>query len=148
MDWSSAVCSSDLLLGDVAGQLLRPQIDQHEVVVGAAGDDVEPLVDHGLGQRLGVVDDGLRVVPELRRQGLAEGGRLGGDGMHQRAALQAREGRRVDLLAEIDVVRQYHAAAHPCPGVAPAHPQARAEASSDEHTYELQSLMHIYYDVL
>ena len=28
--------------GHLAGQALRPQIDQHQVGVGAAGDDIEP----------------------------------------------------------------------------------------------------------
>src|SRR3546814_8927987 len=36
----------EALLGDVAGQPLRPQVDQHEVVVGAAGDDVERSEEH------------------------------------------------------------------------------------------------------
>ena len=53
-------------LGDLAGQLLRPQVDQHQVRVGAAGDDVEPLGLQRFGQRLGVLDDVLGVDLERR----------------------------------------------------------------------------------
>ena len=79
--------------------------------VGAAGDDVEALLDKGGGQGLGIADHGLGIDLEARLQGLAEGGGLGGDGMHQRPALEAREGRGVDLLADVVAVRQDHAAA-------------------------------------
>ena len=66
-----------------------------------------------LGQRLGVLDDVFGVDLERRPQRLAERDRLGGDHMHQRAALQAREHRRVDLLGELLVVGEDHAAARP-----------------------------------
>src|SRR3546814_2001057 len=39
---------------------------------------------------------------------------------------------------EIDRAIGSDAAAHPCPGVAPAKPHAREEARSEEHTSELQ----------
>src|SRR3546814_6497200 len=64
---------------------------------------------------------------------------------------------------EIDRAIGSDAAAHPCPGVAPAKPHAREEAEdrgygehygepvvflrSEEHTSELQSLMRISYSV-
>ena len=98
-------------LGRLAGQLLRRQIDQHQMVVGAAGDKLVAAGEDLLGQRLGVGDHGVRVVAELRRQRLVERHRLGGDHMHQRAALQAGEHRRVDLLGEVLVVGEDHAAA-------------------------------------
>jgi hypothetical protein len=44
-------------------------------------------------------------------QRLAESDRLGGDDVHQRPALQAREDRRVDLLGDRLVIGQDHAAA-------------------------------------
>ena len=99
------------LLRHVALQALRPEIDQHQVVVGAAGDDVEALGAQRLRQRLGVLDDVLRVDLEVRPQRFAERHRLGRDHMHQRAALQAREDRRVELLGERLVVAQDQAAA-------------------------------------
>ena len=97
--------------GHLAGEPLGPQIDQHQMRVGAAGDDVEAADFKRLGQRLGVFDDVLGVSAERRPQRLAEGDRLGGDDVHQRAALHAGEHRRVDLLRELLVVGQDHAAA-------------------------------------
>ncbi len=88
----------------VPGQLLRPEIDQHQMRIGAARDDREPAFDQRLGERLGVRDDRLRIVLELRLQRLAEGHRLGGDDMHQRPALQAGEDGAVDLLADLLVI--------------------------------------------
>ena len=71
----------------------------------------KPLRLQRLGQRLGVLDHVLGVDLEVRPQRLAEGDRLGGDDMHQRAALQAGEDRRVDLLGDRLVVGEDHAAA-------------------------------------
>ena len=91
---------------------LRPQVDQHQVVVGAAGDDVEAGAPAALAaSALALSTTFLRIGLELRPQRLAEGHRLGGDDMHQRAALQAREDRRVDLLGDVLVVGEDHAAA-------------------------------------
>ena len=36
-------------LGDVAGKPLRPQVDEYEMRVGAAGHDIEPTLDQRLG---------------------------------------------------------------------------------------------------
>ena len=47
----SSACSATL-----AGHLLRPQIDQHQMGVGAARDDVETALVQRLGERLRVVD--------------------------------------------------------------------------------------------
>ena len=52
---------SSALLGVAAGQPQRPQIDQHQMRVGAAGDDRQPALGERRGQRLGVLDDGARV---------------------------------------------------------------------------------------
>ena len=41
-------------LGHLAGEPLRPQVDQHQMGVGAAGDDIEAVRLQRLGQRLGV----------------------------------------------------------------------------------------------
>ena len=92
-------------------ELLGPQIDQHQMLSVPPETMARPPLDQRLGQRLGVVDHALGVELELGLERLAEGDRLGGDDMHQRAALQAGEDRRVDLLADLFVVRQDHAAA-------------------------------------
>ena len=44
------------LLRRLAGEPLGPQVDQHQVGVGAAGDDGEAALDQRVGQRLGVLD--------------------------------------------------------------------------------------------
>ena len=74
------------------------------MVVGAAGDDIETVTAQRFRQRLGVLDDVLGVDLEVRAQRLGEGDGLGGDDVHQRAALQAGEDRRVHLLGDRLVV--------------------------------------------
>ena len=101
----------------LAGQLFRPQIDQHQMVVGAARDQRIAARQDRRGERLGVGDHRMGVVLEFRRQRLGEGDRLGGDHMHQRAALQARKDRRIDLFGEALVVGQDHAAARAAQGL-------------------------------
>ena len=102
---------SRLCFGRLAGQSLRPQIDQDEVGVGAAGDQVQAGLDHRRGERLGVVDHLAGVGLEVGAQRLAERDRLGGDDVHQRTALDAGEHRGVDPLPERLVVGQDQAAA-------------------------------------
>ena len=92
-------------------RFFAPQIDQHQMRVGAAGDDIETAVLQGLGQRLGILDHALGVKLERRPQRLAEGHRLGRDNMHQRAALHAGEHRRIELLRQFLVIGQDRAAA-------------------------------------
>ena len=91
---------------------MRPQVDQHQVRVGAAGDEVERRAPSSVSaSALALSTTALRIGLELGPQRLAERHRLGGDDVHQRAALQAREDRRVDLLGDRLVVGQDHAAA-------------------------------------
>ncbi len=92
---------AEQLLRRLARQVLGPQVDQHQVGVGAAGDDREAAFDQGLGERLGVGDHLLRVALEVGRQRLAEGDRLGGDDVLERPALRAGEDRLVDRLGEL-----------------------------------------------
>ena len=99
------------LLRDVALHALRPEIDQHQMVVGAAGDDVEAAALQRRRKRPRILDDALRIDLEVGPQRLAERDRLRGDDMHQRPALQAGEDRRVDLLRDLLVVGEDQAAA-------------------------------------
>src|SRR3546814_21154345 len=78
--------------------------------VGATGNDVETAFAEGRRKDLGIVDDGAGIDLVFRRQRLAEGHGLGGDDVHQRPALETRKKSRIDLLAEVQVVRQHHAA--------------------------------------
>ena len=93
------------------------EVDQHQVIVGAAGHELVAACEDRFGHRLGVGDDRMRVSLELGRQRLVEGDRLGGDDVHQRPALEAGKDRRVDLLGEVLVVGQDHAAARAAQGL-------------------------------
>ena len=95
--------SSDLL-GHLAGQLgvEGPQVDQHHVVVGA------PRTPAGTPRRpaprpsaLALATTRRGVRGELRPRRFGERHRLGRDDVLERAALQAREDRRVDLLGQV-----------------------------------------------
>ena len=98
--------------GHLAGDALGEDVDQHQVVVGAAADHAEAAGDQPLGQRAGVGHDLPLVVDEGRIGRLLEAHRLGGDHVHQRSALHAREDRPVDRLG-VDVAAQDQAAARP-----------------------------------
>ena len=87
------------LLGQLAADAQRRHVDQHQVIVGAAADELQAAGEQRLGQRLGVVDDLLGVRLELGLQRLAEADRLAGDDVHQRPALDAGEHAAVDRLA-------------------------------------------------
>ncbi len=80
--------------------VLRPKIDEHEVVVGAAGDDAVTVLGQAGGERLGIHDDLPLVIAELRLERFVKADGLGRDDVHERAALDAREhGARRSALA-------------------------------------------------
>ena len=85
-------------------------IHQNQVVVGAAGDQTEALLDQLVCQDLGVLDDLLGIGLELRLEGLAEAHGFSGDDVLQRAALGAGEHGGVDLLVDGLIVAQNQAA--------------------------------------
>src|SRR5580692_7981095 len=74
-----------------SGQALFAQVDQHEVGIGTAGDDIEPAGFERFGKRLGVFNNVPRVKFERRVQRLAKGHGLRRDHVHQRSALHAGE---------------------------------------------------------
>ena len=84
-----------------AVDLFRPKIDQHEVIVGAAGDDAVTVFGQAGGERLGIDHDLSLIIAELRLERFVETNRLGRDDVHERAALDAGEDGRVDLLWRI-----------------------------------------------
>ena len=73
-------------LGLATGQAVLADVDEHQVVVGAAGDQVAAPGQEALGQRLGVVGDLLGVAAEGVLAGLGEGDGLGGHHVRERAA--------------------------------------------------------------
>src|SRR5690606_29993407 len=90
-------------VGVLAGDALLDQRDQEQVVVGTAGNDVVAARHDHLGHGPGVGDDLPGVVLELRLQRLLEGHRLGGDDVHQRAALRAREYQALQFLLDLGI---------------------------------------------
>ncbi len=98
------------LAGDFAVEAFRAQIDEHEVIIRAAADDAVAEGHERGGEGLGVFDDLLRVGFEVRLEAFAEAHGLGGDDVHERAALHAREDLALDLFEEVLVVGEDHAA--------------------------------------
>ena len=80
---------------------LRAKIDQHEMIVGAAGNDAVTMLGQTGGERFGVDDDLALVIAELRLERFVKTNRLGGDDVHERSALHAGENSRIDLLWRI-----------------------------------------------
>mmetsp|Transcript_3376 Transcript_3376/g.10447 ORF Transcript_3376/g.10447 Transcript_3376/m.10447 type:complete len:478 (+) Transcript_3376:332-1765(+) len=83
---------------DVAGGL---EVDEAEVIVGAAGDERVAASGEGLGEGLGVGDDLSLVVDVFRRGRLAQGGRERGDGVVVGPALESGEDGEVDGSLEV-----------------------------------------------
>ncbi len=88
------------------------------MVLGTAGNDVEATLDEHAGHGLGVLHHLLLVGLELRLQRFLEAHGLGRDDVLQRAALGAREHRRVQLLLDLGVgARQDQAATRTAQGL-------------------------------
>ena len=99
-----------------------PQVDQHQVHVGAAGQHLDAGVgdvglDQPLGQQPGAADGPFGPLGERRVGGHLERHRLRGDDVLQRPALLAGEHRGVDLLGDRRVVGQDDAAARAAEGL-------------------------------
>ncbi len=105
------------LAGDFAVEAFRTQINEHEVVVGATADDSVAERGQSSGEGLGVFDDLGGVVFEVRLEAFAEADGLGGDDVHERAALHAWEDLAVDLFGEVFVVGEDDAATRPTKGL-------------------------------
>ena len=105
------------LLQVLAGALLVPQVDEHQVVVGAAGDKLDPALLQGRSQSLCIFYDLAGIFLEFRLQCLSKADSLGCNHVLQRAALRAGEHRRVDALGNNGVVGQNQAAAGSAQGL-------------------------------
>src|SRR5690606_4480084 len=94
------------VLGLLAVEAGVAQVDEDEVDVGTAGDDGDAgLADGGLHEPLGddpgALEGAALPVGELLAGGNLERHGLGGDDVHERAALLAGEDRGVELLARV-----------------------------------------------
>ena len=105
------------LFGGIALHALGAQIDQHQVGVSAARHGAKPALHQLIRQRLRIADHLGLIDLEIRTQRLAKSHGLGRDHMHQRAALDAGEDRRIDLLRNRLVIGQNHAAARTAQGL-------------------------------
>ena len=98
----AVICTaSSASLRVAPGHAEGAHVHQHQVVVGAARDQAEALLGQRGGQRLRVVDHLLLIRLERGLKRLLEGDRLGGDDVHQRAALRAGEDGLVDLGGQL-----------------------------------------------
>lgn len=110
------------VLGLLAVERRVDQVDQHQVHIGAAGEDPHAHLGHvGLVQPLGegarALQGAALAVGELGGRGVLERHGLARDHVLQRAALLTGEHRRVDLLGEVGLVGQDHAAARAAQGL-------------------------------
>ena len=91
------------------------EVDEHEVVVGAAGDEAVAAIEEFVGEGLGVFDDLAGVGFELGFEGFTEGDGLGGDDVHEGTALEAGEDGGVDFFSPVGLAHG-HAAARAAEG--------------------------------
>ncbi len=96
--------------------LLVAQVNQHQVVVGAAGDEREALLQQRAGEHLRVAHDLALILAEEEALRLLEADGLGGHHVHLRPALQAREDRAVDV-ARVLLRGEDERAARPAEGL-------------------------------
>ena len=82
-------------------QIFRAKIDKHQMIVGAAGNDAVTVFGQTGCESFGVGHDLPLIIAELRLKRFVKTNRFGRDHVHERAALDARENRRVDLLWRI-----------------------------------------------
>ena len=85
-------------LGDFAGEPLREDVHQHQVIVGAAADQAEPGRRKVRREPLRVGDDLLLVGDEVGLERFFQADSLRRDHVHQRSALDPRERRAIDVL--------------------------------------------------
>ncbi len=89
--------------GDLSGfpcevGVASAEVDEDQVVIGAAAGELVAALKEGLGEGLGIGLNLLLVSLEGRLHGLGEANGLGGDDVHERAALTPGEDRAVEGL--------------------------------------------------
>jgi hypothetical protein len=72
-----------------AVNFFRAQIDQHQMIVGAAADDAITVLGQTGGQRFRVDHNLALIIAELRLERFVETNRFGGNDVHERSALNA-----------------------------------------------------------
>ena len=97
------VSAAQRFLGGFAGDAFADHVDQHQMVFGAAGDDLVAAGDDGIGHRLRILHHLLLIGFELGLQRFLERNRLGRDHVHQRAALDARKHDALQFLFDFRI---------------------------------------------
>ena len=85
-------------IGGTAGEVFIDEVEQHQVVLGATGDEFVTRARKTFGHRLGVVQHLFLVFGEGGVQRLQERDGFRGDDLHQRPALNAGEDGGVELF--------------------------------------------------
>ena len=100
------------LLGFFAGEVLVPDIHQHQVDIGTARYDAVAAGGEASRQRLGVGDNLCRVELESIAERLTEAHCLGGDQVLERPSLDSRKHRAIEILGVL-LLAQDHPTAWP-----------------------------------
>lgn len=103
-------CPVQRLCEFFAGDILISQVDEDQVIIRAAGHEIEAVFEQHLGQGLGVPDDLSSVGDELRRVGLGHRYRDCGHCVHMRPALEAGENGPVHVVVVFGLAQQHAAA--------------------------------------
>jgi hypothetical protein len=91
----------------------RAQIQQHQVIVGAPGNQSNASPLQGSRQGLGIGDNLGRVLGKAGLQGFSKGHRLAGNDMLQRPPLTAGEHRLIQLFAQLWVAGENEPSTRP-----------------------------------
>ena len=112
------MCLAQGEVGVFAGQVALGEINQKQVVVGAAGDNCEAPRLQPRDHCPGIVQHALLIVLEIGLHGFLKSHRLGGDHMHQGPPLIAGEDQRIQLAGQLLVgTGEDHAAARAAQGL-------------------------------
>src|SRR5262245_7827229 len=105
VEWDTVLVYRDAgpvqnFLGFFAVNLLRTKIDEHQMIIGATGDDAVTVFCQAGSQRSGIQDNLPLIIAELGLERFVKANSLRCDYMHERATLHTGENGRIDLLGE------------------------------------------------